>query len=186
MGSHCLRAANSQAYLISCANYQTGVFIHAPGECEDSEICIDGRNLHNHEFHHIPIPDTAYCVSINNFVEIALERSRTTKDPSAVEVASDVGPGMASAGYAMEAVMTGLDHKTSLFMHSLKMQAQTLDVDKNRLVWRTLDRGMTQCTNCSSLALGPLPIGTQRVKVDAVLKAATAVGLLYLASVAPP
>lgn len=175
-GSFCLRTVSAAAYAISCTNDRTGLWGRASGECEESEICIDGSH---------PEPHIAYCVSKNDFVEMAIERTKTKKGGSAVEVASGVSPGMPQAGYALEAVMTGLDHKTSVFTQSLNMQAQTLDVDKNTRVWRTLDRGTSQCTDCSSLSIEPLPIGTQRVKVDVVLKAATAVGLLYLASVAP-
>ena len=122
---------------------------------------------------------------MNDFVQMAIDRTETKKDASAVDAASGVSPGMPRAGYAMEAVMTGLDHKSSVFTQSLNMQAQTLDVDKGMRLWRTLDHGTNQCTDCSSLALEALPIGTQRVKVDVVMKVATAVGLLYLASVAP-
>ena len=186
MGSMCSRHVSAVAYTITCGNDKTGNIERTPGECEESEICVDGVNWRNFNFMYHGLRHTAYCVSMNNFVEIAIERTKAAqKDASAVEASSGVRPGMPQAGYAMEAVMTGLDHKTSIFTQSLNMQAQTLDVDKNTHVWRTLDRGTTQCTDCSSLAMESLPIGTQRVKVDVVMKAATAVGLLYLTSVAP-
>ena len=91
--------------------------------------------------------------------------------------------GSNTVGAMVEAVMTGLDNATSLFAQSLQIQAQTAETLHDVQMWRTLVNGSDECSNCSSVRIQPLPVGTQRVKVNVLLEGAVAVGLLYLATI---
>ena len=92
-----------------------------------------------------------------------------------------------TAGATMvEAVMTGLDSTTSVYAESLQIQAQTAETLHDTQTWRTLVNGSSECSNCSSIAIQPVPTGTDRIKVNVILEGAAAAGLLYLASIQSP
>ena len=82
--------------------------------------------------------------------------------------------------------MTGLDNTISVYARSLQIQAQTVDTLHDTQTWRTLVNGSSECANCSSVAIQPVPAGTDRIKVNVILEGAAAAGLLYLASVQSP
>ena len=125
---------------------------------------------------------TAYCVSTNNFVKIV--QDQLTDSNAATRVANFKAAGSQS-GYAVQAVVTGLDNASCVFVQSLVIQAQSYSTMWDTQIWRTLNNGVNQCTECASIGIGPVPVGTQRIKVNIVLKDATEV-LLYLASVVSP
>lgn len=90
------------------------------------------------------------------------------------------------ANWTLEAVLAGTDDTTALNASNLDMEAQTYDTVFNVPIWRTVAGGLSECTNCSSVALEQFPLSAPRVKVDVVLPASVTAGFLYLASVAYP
>ena len=152
---------------------------YTQAQCAVDEICVgseegDGRT-----------PLQAHCVSTTHFVHIGRSASGGNGQKT---VSSDV----VTAGFnprfqdedgmhvAVEAVLTDVDQRTSLFATSYVMQAQRYNATRG--VWRTEADGSNDCIDCSSLRLEPFPMTAQRVKVDVVLPESMPVGLLWLAS----
>lgn len=65
----------------------------------------------------------------------------------------------------------------------LDITAQIADMMGNTQMWRTLNAGDSQCTNCASVGLLSIPGETQRIKTHVEVKPGTVNGLLFLASV---
>ena len=176
-GSVCLRQTSPQALLATC-RHQTDLFdfknVHS--HCADNEICVDGirakAGFATQEVY------MAYCVNTENFIRIIQDHTTTWSAAESVEVNTN------SNDYAIEAVMTGLDHKTSVFAEFLNIQSQVYDTSKNYATWRSLPNGNDNCHNCASVQIQPIPAGTQRIRVDVVLNTVKAAGLLYLATIA--
>ena len=80
---------------------------------------------------------------------------------------------------AVEAVVTSINRKTSLFATSMVMQAQA---QANNGLWRPVADGYIYCMDCTSVDLAPFPETAQRVKVDVVMPEWVSTGLLWLAS----
>ena len=155
-------------------------FMHyTQAHCAADEICVgseegDGRT-----------PLQAHCVSTTHFVHIG-------RNTSSMNGQKTVSSGVVTAGFsprfhgegamhvAIEAVLTDVDKRTSLFATSHVMQAQLYNATRG--VWQTEAHGSNDCIGCSSLRLEPFPMTAQRVKVDVVLPESMPVGLLWLAS----
>lgn len=183
--SVCNRNISPQAYITQCIKIGSVIFVdqvRVGGNCARHEICIDGVE-HPH-----PAPgelvETAYCVSAQNFVRIAQDQ-RAHLTPSSTTNAvftAQYHPG--SGRHIVEAVMTGLDARQSVFASTLRIEAQSFIMASSGPVWRCLLGGLFECSNCSSMGFFPVPDGTQRIQVAVTLPAMVAGGLLYLASVA--
>ena len=151
------------------------------GKCASDEICV-GSNAVDQE-----VLLQAYCVSTNRFVRIGRNPSngnRQNVGSSGVVTASfnsnnnNNNNNNNNGSYlAVEAVVTSLNKKSSLFAASVVIQAQTYDG-----VWRTVADGHSYCLRCSSVSLAPFPVTAQRVKVDVVMPEWNPTGLLWLAS----
>ena len=85
--------------------------------------------------------------------------------------------------YSVAAVLAASDGHTPLKAQSLEIQAQTTDMVGNTQLWRTLNAGDSQCTDCASVEILDVPDNTQRIKTHIEVKPGTVNGLLYLASV---
>ena len=162
--------------MIICSSPEDRTLDSIEGSCAEHEMCVGGaRSTGKWPFQ---LPWFSYCVSMSNFVQIADDQISTTATTAFQK--SD------TSAYAVEAVVTGVDNVTSLFAQSMQIQAQTYDFSFNPGAWRTLANGSSQCSKCASIDIEPIPVGTQRFKVDVVLQSATVVGLLYLASIKLP
>lgn len=125
----------------------------------------------------------AYCVHTDNFVPIVNMLQDKSPDIITANVNQDA---KTHANWTLEAVLAGTDDTTALNASTLDMEAQTYDTVFNVPIWRTVAGGLSECTNCSSVALEQFPLSAPRVKVDVVLPASVTAGFLYLASVAYP
>ena len=140
------------------------------------EICVGGTGGGE------GTPRQAYCVSTDHFVHIGHTSSSENGE-------NLVSSGVVTAGFnpalynnsgshlAVEALVTSVDQRTSLFAPSMVMQAQTYSG-----LWRTVADGHNYCIRCSSVCLAPFPATAQRVRVDVVLPDSSPTGLLWLAS----
>lgn len=150
--------------------------------CANHEICVDGYGPPElWEFG----ASVAWCVSTSNFVEIAKEKiAHITEDVSDIEgpsnVVEDIIAGTASMG--IEAVLTSPDQGSSMYARKMQIKAQGYEKAFNTQLWRSLANGTTNCHQCTSLDLTPLPEGTKRIKVDIMMSGRGVIsgGLLYL------
>ena len=153
-------------------------------------------------------PHMAYCVGMENFVKIARKGLEAEGVAAAAAWGKEEGEEGGTSGgssaqqgqagqqqqgeqgarrdYAVEAVMTGLDNVTSVFVQKLSIEAQRFEMEGDTLVWLAMMNGTNQCEDCASIGILPVPEGTRRVKVDVVLKDGTEAGLLYVAALVSP
>ena len=169
-GSRCRHEFSPQSYIMTCTGEHDITYDWVSGRCADSEICVNGQITRESVNGHWWV---AYCVNTENFVAIAQDQTGTVANFNAAS---------GKSGYVVEALLTGLDSRTSLVAQSLKIQAQAYELISNTHVWGTLANGSYECANCASVEIPSVPIGTQRIKVNLVLRTASA-GLLYLASI---
>ena len=142
------------------------------GKCTNDDICVGSDNIGGTPIH-------AYCVSTDHFVRIGQNPSGNSLASSGV-VTANLNPAIHNnngSHLTVEAVVTSLNKRTSVFAASVVMQAQAYD-----RVWRTVAGGSSDCLRCSSVTLAPFPLTAQRVKVDVVLSEDSPAGLLWLAS----
>ena len=144
------------------------------GSCADDEICVGSDSSSG-----VTGLVQAYCVSTDHFVHIGKNPSGLGVASSAV-VTADFNPATYNKKgtyLTVEALVTTLDNRNSLFATSMVMQAQSYDK-----VWRTIGGGISDCLRCPSVTLAPFPVMAQRVKIDVVLSEDSPAGLLWLAS----
>lgn len=149
------------------------------GSCASNEICSDGRaRIRNGAEGYITT--VAWCVSQENFVKIAMASGSSRTSPSTVQAAfhaDDV------AQYSVEALLTSLDSQKAMEAQYLDIQAQAADVVGNVPLWRTLNGGEMECSNCASVGIMSVPTQTQRIRAHVDLELGTASALLYLSVV---
>ena len=138
--------------------------------CQTDEICVDGIGS-----------EKAYCVSHQNFVRIQRDQSTQTTTPSEIEASFTPAAG---TQYAVEALLTGPSSSISIFAANLDLEAQRLTMVNGAQVWRALDGGRSQCSNCASVNILNVPVGTQRIYMNVALQAPITSGLLYLSHIA--
>ena len=127
-------------------------------------------------------PLLAYCVSTTHFVPIGHDLSTGVGQSagSSRVVTADFNAAVHQRNgsrLAVEAVVTSINRKTSLFATSVVMQAQAYNG-----LWHPVADGYSYCTDCTSVGLAPFPETAQRVKVDVVMPEWVSTGLLWLAS----
>ena len=158
--SYCDRRVGPQAYQIRCRNPATNRLRVENGVCTSSELCVD-RVLPPFEHRRAMSRLVAYCVSMQNFVQIAQVALQTTA--TAVSPFHEL-PG--TDGYVVEAVMTSPDNITSVFAQNLTIQAQANDEMSNTQLWGTLADGVNTCNNCAAIRLGKYTFKSRYVKSE--------------------
>ena len=146
--------------------------------CNENEICVDGyRSVDDQE------GSVAYCVSTDNFREIAAER--VTDLDADIEGVTDVEGHSGKKQKGLEVVLTKPDHRSTMYAKRMRIQAQTAVDMYGTKVWRTMKEGRMDCKGCAKLELRPVPPRTQRVHVDVMLSAMDigAGGFAYLINV---
>ncbi len=177
--SQCDREVSPQKFTTTCqeplkedSSYRN---IHdSEGRCTPNEICVGG-GLKRWEAESSP-PLQASCVTTDHFSPIGHAPSGSGQVSTGV-VTADFHPASRNANLAVEAVITSVDNRTSVFATSIVVQAQRFEG-----AWRTVDNGTAECLRCSSVVLAPFPMTVSRVKVDVVMPDSTPMGLLWLAS----
>ena len=179
--SRCLRTVNARAVIMECGTIMGTNLRRVIGlNCAENEICVDG----------VPWPmgmgimvETAFCVTTDNFIKIARAQLGDKAPPATIPA-----PFRASKTqiYSIDAVLAGLNPNSAVIASSIEIQAQTYDTFSNVQTWRSLPNGTEQCNDCGSIAITPVPDGTQRFSIKAVLQPGTAGALLYLASIMMP
>ena len=161
------------------------------GSCAQTEVCIEGTRAlpepsdwaqQYHQDAWLGLYKVAYCVNVENFVRIAQDGLADADGAGEVETVYFHQQSQ-QPNATVEAVVTSLDNKTSVFAQRLEVEAQTADGAFGTQIWRTLVNGSSGCENCSSVDLAPFPIAAKRIKVDVVLPAAVTAGVVWLASV---
>ena len=122
---------------------------------------------------------TAWCVEINNFISLAKLLKSEESTGASVQTSFHAKLG---TQYSVAAVLAAQDGHTPLKAQSLEIQAQTADKIGNSPVWRTLNAGDSQCSDCASIGILRIPEKTQRIKTHLELKPGTVTGSLFLAS----
>ena len=181
LGSRCIRSHNARAYSILCSatpNIEGGRSIRW-GSCNSNEICSDGRaRIRNGVEDYTAI--VAWCVSQENFVNIAMANGSSRTSPSAVQAAFHA---VDMKQYSVEVLLTSSDSQEAIEAQYLDIQAQAADVVGNVKLWRTLNGGEMECSNCASVGIMFLPTQTQRIRAHVHLESGTASALLYLSVV---
>lgn len=149
------------------------------GECRTGEICVEGRSAVHQEDEGY-YASTAWCVGKENFIQISKSLANGRSAGGSIQTGFHPGVGKQ---YSIEAVLASSDSLTPLIAQSLEIQAQTADIVGGVQAWRTLNGGDNQCSNCASVGISNVPVGTQRVRTHLEVKQGTVDGLLYLASV---
>ena len=155
--------------------------------CRQNEICVDGYGpLELWDFDE----SVAYCVSTQNFVNIAEDQIAHVKaDVAGGEgLPADVADiTSATKSMGIEAVLTAPDHTSSMYARRMRIRAQSYREAFHTQLWLSLPNGTESCKGCASLDLRPLPVGTKRIAVDIMLSGPGLVtgGLLYLFHVNP-
>ncbi|KAI9878246.1 MAG: hypothetical protein M1830_001469 [Pleopsidium flavum] len=166
LASTCRREEDAQAWAIVCQNQQGGPPFHMDlGTCYDHEVCVHTRTsgVANR-------PLRAYCVSKEDFVQIAQAAAERAGVHPPAEVAQHV-----AGGVAVEAVVTAPDGKTLL-------PVKGLSIDASGANNAALPGGHQGCSGCSTIGLDPVPPGTKEVHSQVAMEG-IASGLLYLLSV---
>ena len=149
------------------------------GECVQGEICMEGRLVENHAgmgYH----ASTAWCVSTENFIPLAKLLGKGKSSGASIETGFHPATGKE---YSVAAVLAAPDARTPLKAQSMEIQAQKAEMKDNRQLWRTLNTGDNQCTNCASVEILSVPDETQRILTHIEVKSGTTNGMLFLASV---
>ena len=110
----------------------------------------------------------------------------STEDESQSVGASQAGlpaTGVGSSQYALEAILSAPDLHTSVKASSFRIRAQRSQNVHGHVDWQTLPGGLSQCTDCSSLEINPVPDGTQSIALDIVMAAGVKAGTLLLGSI---
>lgn len=160
--------STSQYYIVHC-HPQMGSH---DGNCEDHELCVSG-NPHYATPGQMNVVRYAYCVSHQTFIDIAAGTDLITTDFSARQLQDQL----------VGAVLTQRDGVHALFAKSLRIRAMTHDVLYNVKTWRTLPGGDENCSECASISLESIPLGTKSIDVDIFMEAGSVSGLLYLLAV---
>ena len=139
-----------------------------PGNCADTELCIDGVTAPGH-------PPVAYCVATTNFVQIAQGQYGAGQQ---VGVRISL-PDKTTTTDAIEVVTAGGGGITESYLaENLKLEA----LDAGGAV---LPGGVNQCSSCTSIGIQPWPQGTDSfyATVDLATKGDSV--FLYEVSVRP-
>ncbi|MCJ1371607.1 hypothetical protein MMC20_002826 [Loxospora ochrophaea] len=140
------------------------------GACANDEICETAGEHHLDS--EIPIP-VAWCLPL-----ISLATIRNRELGKAIKVRqTDVQINDGAGARAIVKAAGGV-----IDMGSLSLMAQSTSSLFDAVTYTTLDRGMNACTNCSSIGLKSLPVGTQAIEVDVVLPNDALSANVYLAS----
>ena len=205
--AYCKRSRSPQAYELHCVNTTTNRWAILSGSCAANQACyqVSYRGFN-------PRPTTndrqlynVYCMPLDRFLpmgpnarihDVPSSESSTTSSGSIGEdqggqtsstsvTTSQVGIPLRRIGsshYAVEAILTSLDFHTSTNASSLKLQAQRAQNVQGHWNEQTLP-GSSQCTNCSSLSVDPVPDGTQSFTLEVVMAVGTTVGSILLGSI---
>ena len=187
--SYCRRSISLEAYELRCRNPTDRSFVSVHGTCPPGEVCFQISSLDQ--------PGTeerrykAMCVSRHGFTYLhpdspSSSSSSSTDGESENVGASQVGlpaTGVGSSQYALEAILSAPDLHTSVKASSFKIRAQKSRNVHGHVGWQTLPGGLSQCTDCSSLGIDPVPDGTQNIALDIVMAAGVKAGTLMLGSV---
>ena len=145
---------------------------------EQNEICVEGRLVVQHAVEGY-CAFTAWCVEIKNFISLAKLLKNEKSTGASVQTNFHAAMGK---HYSVAAVLAARDEHTSLNAQGLETQAQTADMIGNSPVWRTLNAGESQCSDCASFGIRRIPEKIQRIKTHLELKPGTVTGSLFLAS----
>lgn len=149
--------------------------------CREDEICVDGYgSMESVE------GSVAYCVSTDNFRQIAVEKVTHVDVPlEGTEINSVGDRGGKKRQRGLEVVLTKPDHKSMVYARRMRVQAQTFGEMYGTKFWRTMKDGRVDCKRCPQLEMRSVPVGTTRVHVDVMLGPMDidVGGLMYLFSV---
>ncbi|MCJ1241529.1 hypothetical protein MMC14_009534 [Varicellaria rhodocarpa] len=204
--AYCKRSRSPQAYELHCVNMTTNSFAIFSRTCAANQACFQVwyREL-NSRPNNIGQPlYNVYCMPLERFLfmgpnarihDISSDNSSTSSgsigegQDGLISSTSVTSPGIGiplrrigSSHYAIEAILTGPNFHTSSNASSLKLQAQRLQNFHGK--WNTqMLPGSSQCTDCSSLSVDPVPDGTQSFTLEVVMAVGTTVGTLLLGSI---
>ena len=132
-----------------------------------------------------PYTTEAYCVSQEDFVHFSKMELGASFPSVGASEAGLPSTGVGSSQYALEAILTGLDVTQSLNASRLQIQAQKSLNVHGHILWSTLPGGSSQCSNCGSVGIDPVPDGTQSIALDLVMELGVSAGNLFLGSWIP-
>ena len=143
--------------------------------CLQHEICIQGQlATDNNQWAARP---TAYCVSTQNFVDLAMDARTHETVPKTVDMSVPVA--LADGTHIIEAVVTSADGRVLSKGASIHMSPQKKDMLHDIDTWRSVGKDL-ECIGCVRLKMPVVPIGTMRIDVNVGLHAGTSGGKLWL------
>ena len=132
-----------------------GIEHRGKGQCTEEEICVDHR-------------DMAWCVAIENYVDIARHKGLITGKYD-------------MSGKAMSAIFSQKDGKTPMDASAINIEAGNSGPGG-----LGLPRQHRSCRNCHELSSENFAPKTNSLGVEATMKTAAVAGVLWLALLAPP
>ena len=141
------------------------------GSCNPNEICFNG--VWEASGYRFP----AYCLRTTSFSPI-----KTKTDWQIAE--NDFLASMESVGqnFAVQAILTGPDGTSSLTARQLTIEAQANHPMYGVDSWNAIPGGRNSCALCTGVDLQPVPSGTGRIQINALLNSHNNVGgRLYVA-----
>ncbi|KAL9118088.1 MAG: hypothetical protein Q9187_005369, partial [Circinaria calcarea] len=163
--SHCIRSTSTVnpsprgvGIVCSFVGHTGPRFYIYQTTCLPHEICVQK----NYRGRYTQSEHIAYCVSTKNFVRIA--QDHRTHETTPANVQQGVGPVLASGTtpYSVEAVMTTLDSRAVVTVARLEITAQKRAIVHEAPLWVSVDGGKQQCSDCASVEIPTVPVGTQR------------------------
>ena len=146
-----------------------------PDSCYPHEICIQGiAATGQRQWTNMP---TAYCVSTQNFVDLAMDAESHKTTPQAVDMS--VPATVADGLHLAEAVVTNADGRILSKGASIHMAPQKKQMLHDVQVWRTVGKDL-DCVDCARLHMPVVPVGTERIDVKIGLHAGASTGKLWV------
>ena len=173
--SECDYSKSAQAYNVTCWENQGDGADSESGACRTNEICVDGIEDHPG----LSAAQYAWCVSKENFVDFTGLISKKAREQRFNAAFRPVK----GKKYSVKTVSTAAEGTSVLKASSLSIQAQINRPMYGVDIWETLPGGSNDCCDCASVGIQPLPAGTQRIHIDAVLGESQSAGQIYLTSI---
>ena len=169
--SYCEKTINDRSFTVVCG--EIGHRQRSHGECSARELCVQG----------LTAPTTAYCLSLFHLGASMTIGPGNTESTIMAPQAGIPSAGASTAGYTLEAIVTGRDPREPVRASVLAVTAQTPLVAKNgRALWGSLPGGSARCENCTSVGIGSIPERTERFTVNHVLPQSAVEGVVHLVS----
>ncbi|MCJ1369560.1 hypothetical protein MMC20_000772 [Loxospora ochrophaea] len=182
VASRCEREISPQNFAIRCEDAR-GVLYDWVGACNPDEICVQGKDVEPMFYDNSPPTRVAYCVSTGNFIRLAQNWLDRQAEQAAGAVQQQLPAG--GQGFAVEAVVTGIDPTKAVTATQMQFRAQSVKELFGARSYITLPGGYNECQQCSGAGLSEIPAEAGAYAIDVILPTVGMEANLYMVSFAP-